>query len=157
MAAELRSPRRRPQGRSEDPAAVERGGWDEVEQPEHDVDPRQPAQRGDDEARNPSEFQSHGDGARDQAQQKADGGADACDAKISSGRSGLASQGGDASEDPQGQAVNLDALPPSDECVAHLVGEERRVEGGAGDDGGGEVRAVGASCRSPAASEGSWL
>lgn len=139
MAAQLRLPRHGPQRRPENPAAVKGCGGHEVEDAQYAVDPRQPAEGGDDELGAAGRSDPGGEEREGGRQGEADGGPDRGDPQIRTRAAGLTPQCGDAAQHPQGEALDFHSFPPGDQRVAHLVGEQRDVEGQPTDQRGDQV------------------
>jgi hypothetical protein len=142
-----------PQQRPQQPAAVERGRRDQVEQGQRDVDDGEVVQDG--HGQSAGAGQPRQDGGRreqrgeDETGQRADTG----DAELRPRGPRAAAQPGDPAEQPQRDALHLDPVAPGDQRVGQLVREERGEEGRRGHQGGGGVgqaAAAGQDQREPA-------
>jgi hypothetical protein len=79
------------------------------------------------------------DGAEDDAEGEAGHWSRCRDTKVGAGRTGLALQLGDATTQPQGDALDPDAVAARQDRVRQFVGEDRGEEQCGRDDGGGEI------------------
>ena len=132
-----------PEQRREDPAAVERGGGDQVEQRQDPVDEREPRQRRPEQAGRAERRQrerADTDCSRETDTRRGAGGGDA---ELGARRGRLASELGDPAEHPEGDAVDLHTVAASDQRVGDLVREHRGEEQSCRDEPDDPVRGRG--------------
>lgn len=97
------------------------------------------AEDGDGQAAPAGEREADRQGAVDEAQEQACQWSHRRDAQIGVGRAGISLELGDATEQPEPDALDLDTVAASEDRVCHLVGEHRRQEQDGRGHRGGQV------------------
>ena len=107
------------------PAAVQWSPGEQVEDGQDQIDQAEPADEGtDDRAGADEECRTDADDAHEEA----DGGPDAGDLGLDPGAGKLAFELGKATEEPEGDRVDLETMAPTHEGVAQLVSQDRPEE-----------------------------
>ena len=117
-----------PQYGAQHSSSVEGCRGDEVEDGQHDVDSSEVAEDGDGQAAPAGEREADRQGAVDDAQGQTCQWSHRRDAQIGARRTGISLEFGDATEQPEPDALDLDSVAASEDRVCHLVGEHRGQE-----------------------------